>query len=118
VFFTIAQYTPRPVKEFTTVRPADAPLTNAEKDPNLFGGIPVPPEWRVEVDPENNGRHEHTHSPNTVTMPAATVTAVNTNGNGSAVITGVSTQTVEAVVVELSNGTKLLRVKTFRMIAR
>ena len=39
---------------------------------------------------------------------AAAVHVANVQGNGSAEIASVKTQTVEAVVVELSNGTKLL----------
>lgn len=118
-FSQFAQYTERPVKEYKTVRPAGAPLTNAEQDPNLFGAIPAPPEWRVEVEPEHE--HEHTHAPDNgnghqhaaeaVQVPAATVYTAPTPGNGAAdgnAIAAVKTQTVEAVVVELANGTKLL----------
>jgi len=110
-FSQFAQFEPRPTYEETVptaTRPEGAPPTKAEQDPNLYGPIPIPPEWRVEVEPDNNDHHEHAHSPSTVNVPAATVTAVNTNGKGTAAITGVSTQTVEAVVVELSNGTRLL----------
>ena len=122
-FSQFAQYTERPVKEFKTVRPAGAPLTNAEKDPNLFGAIPAPPEWRVEVEPENSHEHEHEHShtPNgngnghqqveATQAPAAAVYTSPHPGNGASngnEIAAVKTQTIEAVVVELANGTKLL----------
>jgi hypothetical protein len=118
-FSQFAQYGPRPVKEYTTVRPAGAPLTQAEQDPNLFGAIPAPPEWRVEVTPEENHAHDHPHDQGqnnghehitqSVETPAATVYAAANQGNGAAnSIASVSTQTVEAVVVELANGTKLL----------
>jgi hypothetical protein len=105
-FSQYASYAPRPVKEFSTVRPADAPPTKAEQDPNLFGAIPVPPEWRVETTPEVG--NDHDHDANTVKTPAATVYAAANQGKSSPGIAAVTTQTVEAVVVELSNGTKLL----------
>jgi hypothetical protein len=140
-FSQFAQYGPRPVKEYTTVRPAGAPLTQAEQDPNLFGAIPAPPEWRVEVTPEENHAHDHPHDQGqnnghehtpeenhahdhphdqgqnnghehitqSVETPAATVYAAANQGNGAANrVASVSTQTLEAVVVELANGTKLL----------
>jgi hypothetical protein len=49
--------------------------------------------------------HDHTHAP---TVNGAGGFAVQAVGNGSSQIAGVSTQTLEAVVVELANGTKLL----------
>ena len=116
-FSQFAQYTERPVKEYKTVRPSNAPLTDAEKDPNLFGAIPAPPEWRVEVDPEGDHTHEHTHEGSnghkhvseTLQTPAAAVYAAPNTGNGTAnANASVKTQNVEAVVVELANGTKLL----------
>lgn len=122
-FSQFAQYTERPIKEYKTVRPVDAPLTEAEKDPNLFGSIPVPPAWRVEVEPEENHAHDqehphthdngngHQHTAETVQKPTATVYAAPNPGNGASegnAIAAVKTQSVEAVVVELANGTKLL----------
>ena len=122
-FSQFAQYTERPVKEYKTVRPAGAPLTDAEKDPNLFGAIPAPPAWRVEVEPEDNHDHDHEHShandngnghqytAEVVQKPAATVYAAPSPGNGEIegnTVAAVKTQTLEAVVVEMANGTKLL----------
>lgn len=111
-FSQYASYAPRPVKEYTTVRPAGTPPTKAEQDPNLFGAIPAPPEWRVETTPEDGHDHDHDHDhghdTNTVETPAATVYAATNHGNSTPGISAVTTQTVEAVVVELSNGTKLL----------
>ena len=107
-FSQYASYAPRPVKEYTTVRPAGTPPTKAEQDPNLFGAIPAPPEWRVETTPEDGHDHDHGHDTNTVETPAATVYAATNHGNSTPGISAVTTQTVEAVVVELSNGTKLL----------
>jgi hypothetical protein len=78
-FSQYASYAPRPVKEYTTVRPAGTP-------------------------PD----HDHGHDTNTVETPAATVYAATNHGNSTPGISAVTTQTVEAVVVELSNGTKLL----------
>jgi hypothetical protein len=109
-FSQYASYAPRPVKEYTTVRPAGTPPTKAEQDPNLFGAIPAPPEWRVETTPEDGHDHDHDHGhdTNTVETPAATVYAATNHGSSTPGISAVTTQTVEAVVVELSNGTKLL----------
>jgi hypothetical protein len=109
-FSQYASYAPRPVKEYTTVRPAGTPPTKAEQDPNLFGAIPAPPEWRVETTPEDGHDHDHDHGhdTNTVETPAATVYAATNHGNSTPGISAITTQTVEAVVVELSNGTKLL----------
>lgn len=109
-FSQYASYAPRPVKEYTTVRPAGTPPTKAEQDPNLFGAIPAPPEWRVETTPEDGHDHDHDHGhdTNTVETPAATVYAATNHGSNTPGIAAVTTQTVEAVVVELSNGTKLL----------
>ena len=52
----------------------------------------------------------HSHQQATVSTPvaAAAVHVANVQGNGSIEITSVKTQTVEAVFVELSKGTKLL----------
>ena len=129
-FSQFATYAPRPEKAYKVVRPNGAPVTQAEQDPNLYGAIPTPPEWRVEVteeELEDVHDHEHDHGSKgngqtaTTTAPAAAVytapapqnggaqvSAVAAPQNGTAQIAAVSTQTVEAVVVELANGTKLL----------
>jgi len=119
-FSQFAQYAPRPVYHYEPpARPDDAPPTKAELDDNLYGPKPLPPQWQQPVMQENGHSHEHTHegngaatpavapvavAPTAAATPAATVVAT----NGSAAIASVSTQTVEAVVVELSNGTRLL----------
>lgn len=104
-FSMYTQYQQRPVVEDTAAapvqRPVDAPPTQAELDDNLFGPKPTPPEWQTTAAPDNGHSH-HTHA----AAPAATVVA--TDGNGGSAIASVNTQTVEAVVVELANGTKLL----------
>jgi len=129
-FSQFATYAPRPEKEYKVVRPNGAPVTQAEQDPNLYGAIPTPPEWRVEVtEDELEGVHDHEHDHGSngngqtaaPVAPAATVyaeapqnsaapkvSAVAAPQNGTAQIAAVTTQTVEAVVVELANGTKLL----------
>jgi hypothetical protein len=43
-----------------------------------------------------------------VAAPIAAVQVAQSQANGSTTVASVTTQTVEAVVVELSNGTKLL----------
>jgi hypothetical protein len=119
-FSQFAQFEPRPTYEETVpaaTRPEGAPLTQAEQDPNLYGPIPMPPEWRVEATSDNGQDHVHEHSQNNghkhatnaVETPAATVYAAPNPGNGAATnVTSVTTQTLEAVVVELANGTRLL----------
>ena len=106
-FSQYAQYTPRPVEdsneEIPVQRPSGAPPTKAEMDENLFGPIPTPPEWRVAPPPETN-QHQFTNNPG---IPGAAVFTTTGNVNGNAV-TAVKTHTVEAVIVELANGTKLL----------
>ena len=102
-FSQYAQYAPRPVEENSVEthvhRPSGAPPSKAELDENLFGPIPTPPEWRVSP-PAEASQEQTTTNPND---PAA---AVFTTGGNS--VAPVKTQTVEAVVVELANGTKLL----------
>lgn len=98
-FSPYAQYVERPVKKDPPVRPEGAPPTRAELDPNLFGPKPTPPEWQQAVEPSNG----HSHEASTPDAPA--VHAVATDGKA---ISSISTQTLEAVVVELANGTKLL----------
>ena len=119
-FSQFAQFEPRPTFEEAVpaaTRPEGAPPTQAEQDPNLYGPIPMPPEWRVEATSDNGQDHVHEHSENNghkhatndVETPAATVYATTNQGNGAATsVTSVTTQTLEAVVVELANGTKLL----------
>jgi hypothetical protein len=113
-FSQYAQYVPRPVvqKEYeyeAPTRPEGAPPTKADLDENLFGPKPLPPQWQKKTGSEGNG-HSHSHVHNTgPAQPAAAVHVAGAqNGNGAAAVTSVTTQTVEAVVVELSNGTKLL----------
>jgi len=100
-FSPYAQYVERPVKQDPPVRPEDAPPTKAELDPNLFGPVPTPPEWQRPVEPTNG----HSHEVTAADTPAVAVQAVASTGNS---VSSVSTQTLEAVVVELANGTKLL----------
>ena len=106
-FSQYAQYTPRPVNESAVEtpvqRPSDAPPTKAEMDENLFGPIPTPPEWQVAPPSEN----DQNQAADVTNIPGAAVFTNAGNGCGNAV-TSVKTQTVEAVVVELANGTKLL----------
>lgn len=104
-FSQYTEYAPRPVREemdVTVVRPEGAPPSKAELDGNLFGPKPTPPEWAVAQAPANG--HTHTHAE---VAPKVAVQAIGSQVNGAA-IASVSTQTVEAVVVELANGTKLL----------
>lgn len=84
---SFTQYHPRPVKADTSHRPAGAPESAAEADPNLYGPKPTPPEW-----------HQHA-------APAA-----DTRADDKAVvsISGANTQAAGGVIVELSNGTRLL----------
>ena len=102
-FSQYSEYAPRPVREEVAtevVRPEGAPPSRAEMDPNLLGPKPTPPEWQVAPQQVS---HTHSHEPNG--SPGIAVQAL---GAGATGIAGVSTQTVEAVVVELANGTKLL----------
>ncbi len=102
-FSQYTEYVPRPVTEevgATVVRPVGAPPSRAEMDPNLFGPKPTPPEWQ---EAAQEAAHTHSHGANG--SPGIAVQAI---GGGTSEITGVSTQTLEAVVVELANGTKLL----------
>jgi len=117
-FSQFAQFEPRPTFEEAVpavTRPEGAPPTQAEQDPNLYGPIPMPPEWRVEATSDNGQDHVHEHGnghnhvSQAVETPAATVYAAPNPGNGAAnSVASVTTQTVEAVMVELANGTKLL----------
>ena len=105
-FSQFAQYAPRPVYEYEAPeRPEGALPTKADLDENLFGPKPLPPEWQKPVVHE----HDRHHNGNGTTVgPAAAVHVAQTQPNGSSSVAKVTTQTVEAVVVELSNGTKLL----------
>jgi hypothetical protein len=112
-FSQFAQYAPRPVYQYDAPeRPESAPPTKADLDENLYGPKPLPPEWQQPVVRENG--HDHSHEAQyqngngTVATPAAAVHVAQQQANGSATVASVTTQTVEAVVVELSNGTKLL----------
>jgi len=111
-FSQYAQYAPRPVYEYEQPeRPEGAEPTKAELDQNLYGPIPLPPEWRQRSSEDrvhNHHTHDHHQTAETPTAAATAVHVADTQTNGSAGITSVKTQNVEAVVVELSNGTKLL----------
>jgi hypothetical protein len=116
-FSQYAQYAPRPVKhhdydeyEYTTpVRPEGAPPTKAELDENLFGPKPMPPEWQQTANRlENDHGHDHAQAAVSGSIQAVAINSVNAGANGSEAISNITTQTIEAVVVELSNGTKLL----------
>lgn len=117
-FSQYAQYVPRPVKQLENqyeyeapVRPAGAPPTKADLDPNLFGPKPLPPEWQQAAATANgnghNQDHDHTHTHATSETAGQPAVQVAASQNGASVAS-ITTQTVEAVVVELSNGTKLL----------
>ena len=110
-FSQYAQYAPRPVYQYEPPeRPAGAAPTKAELDENLYGPVPLPPEWQQPVVRENGHSHEahHHHGNGAAAAPAAAVQVIGGQNNDTASVTSVTTQTVEAVVVELSNGTKLL----------
>jgi hypothetical protein len=116
-FSQFAQYAPRPVYQYDVPeRPEDAPPTKADLDENLFGPKPRPPQWQKPVAPDHTHIHDaHTQNGNAAavaaaaaTAPAVAVQVAQSQANGSTTVASVTTQTVEAVVVELSNGTKLL----------
>jgi hypothetical protein len=119
-FSQFAQYAPRPVYEYEPPeRPEGAPPTAADQDEKLYGPIPMPTEWQRPVTAshshvqsnghtvnENGHNHNHATHGNGMNAPAAGVQmAASQNGTS---VASVTTQTVEAVVVELSNGTRLL----------
>jgi len=100
-FSQYAQYAPRPVLEpdyqyQIPARPEGAPPTKADLDENLFGPKPLPPEWQKPAM-VNEG---YTHSNGT---QAAVQVAANQNGPS---VNGLNAS-VAAIVVELTNGTKL-----------
>jgi hypothetical protein len=115
-FSQFAQYAPRPVYQYEPPeRPEGTQLTKADLDENLYGPKPLPPQWQQPVVHD----HGHIHEPlshevqlqngnGTVAAPVAAVQVAQSQANGSTTVASVTTQTVEAVVVELSNGTKLL----------
>ncbi len=117
-FSQFAQYAPRPVYQYDAPeRPESAPPTKADLDENLYGPKPLPPQWQKPAVHDHGHSHEvHQHNGNGATtappaaavLPTATVGVAQAQSNGSATVASVTTQTVEAVVVELSNGTKLL----------
>ena len=84
---SFTQYHPRPVKSDTGHRPEGAPASAAEADPNLYGPKPTPPEWQQP------------------TAPVADSRAVD---DAIVSIAGAKTQAAGGVIVELSNGTRLL----------
>ena len=116
-FSQFAQYAPRPVYQYEAPeRPEGAPPSKADLDDNLFGPKPLPPEWQKPAVHDHGPLHEvHNQNGNgaaaaaaRVAAPAAAVHVTGVQNNDSASVTSVTTRTVEAVVVELSNGTKLL----------
>ena len=115
-FSQYAQYTPRPVYQYEPPeRPEGAPPTKADLDENLFGPKPLPPQWQKPALHDHGHDHQHSHETHhhngngaASPSPAAAVHVTQPQANGAATVTSVTTQSVEAVVVELSNGTKLL----------
>ncbi len=110
-FSQFAQYAPRPVYQYDVPeRPEDAPPTKADLDENLFGPKPMPPEWQKPAGHDHRHIHDaqQQNGNGTVAVPVAAVQVAQSQANGSTTVASVTTQTVEAVVVELSNGTKLL----------
>lgn len=112
-FSQFAQYAPRPVYQYDVPeRPEDAPLTKADLDENLYGPKPLPPQWQKPVIHDHGHLHEAPQQNGNGAAAAVTagaaVQVAQSQANGSAAVASVTTQTVEAVVVELSNGTKLL----------
>ena len=110
-FSQFAQYAPRPVYQYEPPeRPEGTPLTKADLDENLYGPKPLPPQWQKPVVHDHGHSHEayQQNGNGATTAPAAAVHVAQAQANGSTTVASVTTQTVEAVVVELSNGTKLL----------
>ena len=81
------QYHPRPVKTDPQCRPDGAAENAADHDPNLYGPKPQPFVWEEPV------------------APAADSRAVD---DAIVAIAGAKTQAAGGVIVELSNGTRLL----------
>ena len=111
-FSQYAQYAPRPVYEYEAPeRPAGTQPTKADLDENLYGPVPLPPEWQQSSGQDNghsHPTHDHHQAAESPIAAAAAVHVAAAQTTSSAAITSVKTQSVEAVVVELSNGTKLL----------
>ena len=100
-FSQFAQYAPRPVYEYDPPeRPENAPPTVADLDDNLYGPKPLPPEWQKPTMVNEEHTHSHAHSNGTQT---AVQIAPSQNGTGNAGLNA----GVAAIVVELTNGTKL-----------
>ena len=83
------QYHPRPVRADTIHRPEGAPDSTAASDTNLFGPKPVPPQWLKAAE---------------APMAAAPVESLEQIVS----VAGARTQDAGGVIVELSNGTRLL----------
>ena len=81
------QYHPRPVKTDTQFRTEGTVETAADHDPNLYGPKPQPFVWEEQA------------------APAADSHAVD---DAIVSIAGAKTQAAGGVIVELSNGTRLL----------
>jgi len=112
-FSQFAQYAPRPVYQYEPPeRPEGTPLTKADLDENLYGPKPLPPQWQKPVVHDHGHNHEAPPQNGNGAAEAATAGAAvhvaQQQANGQTTVASVTTQTVEAVVVELSNGTKLL----------
>jgi hypothetical protein len=111
-FSQFAQYAPRPIYQYEPPeRPEGTPLTKADLDENLYGPKPLPPQWQKPVVHDHGHNHEALPQNGNGAAPAPAAAAVHVAqapANGSATVASVTTQTVEAVVVELSNGTRLL----------
>jgi hypothetical protein len=104
-FSQYAQYAPRPVLEpdyqyQIPARPQGAPPTKADLDENLFGPKPLPPEWQKPAIVYEGHSHNHTHSNGT--QAAVEVAPQRIRSETSGLDAGVA-----AIVVELTNGTKL-----------
>ena len=100
-FSIFAQYAPRPVYEYDPPeRPQNAAPTVADLDDNLYGPKPLPPEWQKPAMVNEGHTHSHAHSNGAQTAVKA---APSQNGTGSAGLNA----GVAAIVVELTNGTKL-----------
>ena len=102
-FSQFAQYAPRPVYEYDPPeRPANAPPTVADLDDNLYGPKPMPPEWQKPAMVNEGHTYGHIHSNGhhngaTAPVPVAQQETAVAGLNAS----------VAAIVVELTNGTKL-----------
>ena len=83
------QYHPRPVRADTIHRPEGAPASTAASDTKLYGPKPVPPEWLDAVEPP------------VVRDPVESLQEIVS-------VAGAKTQDAGGVIVELSNGTRLL----------